>query len=124
MGLMLRINEKQWIKAGIEYVDGSYNISAVVTRKRSDWSVIQLTDKPESVWMKVLRRSDAVEISYSLDDISYIMFRLAYFPARKPVMAGMMAASPDGDGFSALFEGFEIKHLPDSGRLKWLEDNP
>lgn len=123
MGLMLRIDEKVWIKAGIEYVDGCYNISAVVTHKRSDWSVIQLGDKHESVWIKVLRRSDSVEISYSLDDISYIMFRLAYFPARKPVKAGLMAASPDGEGFNALFEGFEIKHLPDSGRLKWLEEN-
>jgi uncharacterized protein len=123
MGLMLRIDEKEWIKAGIEYVEGYYNISAVVTRKKSDWSVIQLTGKPESIWIKALRRSNAVEISYSLDDNNYIMFRLASFPEKRPVMAGMMAASPEGDGFNALFEGFEIIHLPDSDRLNWFEKN-
>ena len=64
MGLMLRIDEKEWIKTGIEYVDGNFNISAVVTHEKSDWSVIQLTEKPRSVWMKVVRRLDAVEISY------------------------------------------------------------
>jgi uncharacterized protein len=51
------------------------------------------------------------------------MMRLAYFPDNVPVMAGMTAASPDGDGFDALFEDFEIKHIPDVRRLKWLKDN-
>jgi uncharacterized protein len=123
MGLMLRIDEQEWIKTGIEYVDGNINISAVVTHEKSDWSMIQLSDNPRSVWMKVLRRLDAVEIFYSLDDQNYQMFRLAYFPAKKPVMIGMTAASPDGDGFNALFEGFQIKHLPDANRLQWLEKN-
>src|SRR5258706_6796395 len=31
-GLMIRIDEKNWIKSGIEYVHGVQNISAVVTR--------------------------------------------------------------------------------------------
>lgn len=34
---------------------------------------------------------------------------------------GMMAASPDGEGFKAKFEHFQIKHLPDQRRLEWLE---
>ncbi len=41
-GLMLRIDHENYIKAGIEYVDGKYNLSAVVTHKTSDWSVITL----------------------------------------------------------------------------------
>ena len=35
----------------------------------------------------------------------------------------MMAASPDGEGFKAIFEDFSIKHLPDMKRLEWLERN-
>jgi regulation of enolase protein 1 (concanavalin A-like superfamily) len=38
-------------------------------------------------------------------------------------MVGMMAASPDGNGFKAVFEDFEIKHLPDLKRKQWLENN-
>jgi len=38
-------------------------------------------------------------------------------------MVGMMAASPDGDGFDALFEDFSIKHLPDIRRKEWLNNN-
>jgi regulation of enolase protein 1 (concanavalin A-like superfamily) len=123
MGLMLRIDERIWIKTGIEFVDNNSTISAVVTNDKSDWSVIQLSQNPRSIWVKAIRRLDAVEIFYSLNDEQYNMFRLAYFPDNKPVMVGMTAASPDGDGFNALFEGFETKHIPDLRRLKWLMDN-
>ena len=44
MGLMLRIDHENWIKAGVEYVDGKQNVSAVVTHRTSDWSVVQLPD--------------------------------------------------------------------------------
>ena len=50
------------------------------------------------------------------------MCNLAYFPENKSAMVGMMAASPDGKGFKAIFENFKIKHLPDERRLKWLEE--
>jgi len=121
MGLMLRIDEKTWIKAGIEYVDGNINVSAVVTNEKSDWSVITLSEKPKFIWLKAVRRLDAVEIFYSYDDKTYTMMRLAYLPDNTPVKVGMTAASPDGNGFNAVFEGFEIKHLADARRLEWLE---
>jgi uncharacterized protein len=120
MGLMLRIDEKTWIKAGAEFVNDKVNISTVVTINRSDWSVIETTVNPVALWIKAIRKLDAVEILYSLDNINYIMTRLAYFPRNKPIMVGMTAASPDGNGFEALFEYFEVNHLPDEERLKWL----
>jgi len=123
MGLMLRIDEKIWIKTGVEFVNDKINVSAVVTNDKSDWSVIELQNKPGSIWLKAVRKLDAVEIFYSFDNKTYTMMRLAYFPDNKPVMVGMVAASPDGEGFSAIFEHFEIKHLPDSKRVKWLEKN-
>jgi regulation of enolase protein 1 (concanavalin A-like superfamily) len=123
MGLMLRIDEKHWIKTGIEYVDGVYNFSTVSTNEYSSWSVIALQDKPDYIWIKAIRRIDAVEIFYSLDGENYVMSNLAYFPEQKPAMIGMMAASPDGDGFEAVFEDFKIRHLPDQRRLDWLEKN-
>lgn len=123
MGLMIRKDEKTWIKTGVEYVDEKIKLSAVVTRKKSDWSVIELEQNPKSIWLKVVRRLDAVEISYSLNNTHFTMMRLAYFPDNAPVMVGLTAASPDGDGFEALFEDFEINHLPDLRRKKWLADH-
>jgi regulation of enolase protein 1 (concanavalin A-like superfamily) len=123
MGLMLRIDEEHWIKTGIEYVGGVYNFSTVVTDVHSSWSVVELDEKPELLWIKAIRKIDAVEIFYSLDGINYKMSNVAYLSDNKPVMVGMMAASPDGDGFDALFEEFSVKHLPDTRRIDWLKRN-
>jgi len=121
MGLMLRIDHKNYIKTGVEFVDGKFNISTVVTHDKSDWSVTPLEKVPPFIWIKVVRRLDAVEIYYSLDDKNYIMTRNAPLQDNIPVMVGVMAASPDGNGFEAKFEQFSVKHLPDQRRLEWLE---
>lgn len=121
MGLMLRKDEKNWIKTGVEYVNGKMNLSTVVTIKKSDWSILELDEKPKSIWLKVIRKMDAVEIKYSLNNKDFSLMRLAYFPNNTVIMVGLMAASPDGNGFNALFESFDIKYLPDSERIKWLK---
>ncbi|WP_300687225.1 DUF1349 domain-containing protein [Chryseobacterium sp.] len=123
MGLMLRTDPQNYIKFGIEYVDGKYNLSTVVTHTTSDWSVIELKEKPQAVWIKAVRRLDAVEIFYSFDDKNYIMMRNAHLKDNTPVMVGLMAACPDGNGFNAKFEHFQVKHLPDQRRLEWLNKN-
>lgn len=120
-GLMLRIDKENYIKTGIEYVDGKYNLSAVVTHHTSDWSVIKIDKPVPFVWIKAVRRLDAVEIFYSFDDKEYTMMRNCWMQDNTPIMVGMTAASPDGEGFKARFEHFQIKHLPDQRRLEWLE---
>lgn len=122
--LMLRIDENNYVKTGVEYVDGIFNISTVHTIEKSSWSVLGLKDKPKNVWMKAVRRLDALEIFYSTDGTNYIMTNTVYFPEFKTVQVGMMAASPDGNGFNAVFEDFKITHLPDKRRLEWLRNNP
>lgn len=122
-GLMLRIDKENYIKTGIEFVDGKYNLSTVVTHHTSDWSVITLDEPVEYVWIKAVRRVDAVEIFYSFDDETYTMMRNCWLQDNTPVMVGMMAASPDGKGFKATFSDFNIKHLPDQRRLEWLKNN-
>ncbi|QQQ71446.1 DUF1349 domain-containing protein [Chryseobacterium indologenes] len=123
MGLMLRTDKDHYIKAGVEFVDGRYNLSTVVTHQKSDWSVITLDRTPSAVWIKAVRKLDAVEIFYSFDDKTYIMMRNAPFQDNTPVMVGLMAACPDGEGFNAVFENFSVKHLPDHRRLDWLKNN-
>jgi regulation of enolase protein 1 (concanavalin A-like superfamily) len=123
MGLMIRIDEKNYIKTGVEFVDGKFNVSTVVTHDKSDWSVTTLEKVPPFIWIKAVRRLDAVEIFYSFDDKNYIMTRNAPLQDNTPVMVGLMAASPDGKGFEAKFENFTVKHLPDQRRAEWLKNH-
>lgn len=122
-GLMLRIDHENYIKTGIEFVDGKFNLSTVVTHKTSDWSVIALDKPVPYIWIKAVRRLDAVEIFYSFDDKNYTMMRNAWLQDNTPVMVGVMEASPDGKGFNAKFEHFKVTHLPDLRRLEWLKKN-
>jgi regulation of enolase protein 1 (concanavalin A-like superfamily) len=113
-GLMIRLDEKNWIKTGIEYVKGVQNVSAVVTREVSDWSVVPRQDSPPAVWLTLLRKGDYVEIKYSFDNQHFDMLRLAYFPPTpgQKVKIGLMCAAPDGKGFPVEFEDFSITRLP------------
>lgn len=121
--MMIRVDKENYIKAGIEYVDGHFNLSTVVTHHTSDWSVIRLERDVPYVWIKAVRRLDAVEIFFSFDDREYTMMRNCWLQDNTPVMVGLMAACPDGEGFKARFEGFKVKHTPDARRMEWLEKN-
>ena len=122
-GLMIRLDQENYLKAGIEFVDGKYNLSVVVTHHTSDWSVIKLDHPVESIYIKAVRRLDAIEVFYSFDGKEYVMMRNAWMVDNNPVRVGVMGASPDGDGFDVKFEEFRVKHLPDARRMKWLENN-
>jgi len=111
MGIMIRLNEKIWVKTGIEFVNEQMNISAVVTHEYSDWNMIVLDSNPKSIWIRVKRRKDALEIYYSPDHSTYQLMRIAYFPEKTPCQVGLMAASPKGNGFKAIFEDFTIKKI-------------
>ena len=110
-GLMIRIDEKNWIKAGIEFVNGKQNVSAVVTRDFSDWSVLPRTDTPPFIWLRLQRYNDTVQVSYSLDSQKWSMIRLAYFPPAVSVKVGMVAAAPGKKDFEVKFDQFSIVPL-------------
>jgi len=113
-GLMIRLDEKNWIKTGIEYVKGVQNVSAVVTREVSDWSVVPRQDSPAAVWLTLMRKGDYVEIQYSFDNKDFKMLRLAYFPPTpgRKVQIGVMCAAPDGKGFPVEFTDFSVTPVP------------
>lgn len=110
-GIMVRLDERNWLKCGIEFVNGVQQVSAVVTREYSDWSIVPLPDNPPSLWVRVTRRGTAIEVHYSLDGKQYTMLRLAYLTPVEIVKAGLMCASPEGDGFPITFEQFKINRL-------------
>ena len=84
-------------------------------------NLLQFAERGElRLW---LMENHSVEIFYSFDDKHYTMMRNCWLQDNTPVMVGMMAACPDGNGFKATFEHFKITHLPDQRRLEWLEKN-
>jgi uncharacterized protein len=110
-GLMLRVDAENWIKTGIEFFDNHQHASAVVTREYSDWSVVRLPDRAASLWLRITRKAEAVEISYSLDGKAFILLRLAYLVPSEITQVGPMCASPDGTGFEITFADFQIEAL-------------
>jgi regulation of enolase protein 1 (concanavalin A-like superfamily) len=110
-GLMLRIDEAHWIKTGIEYVHGVQYVSAVVTNDFSDWSVAPLAGSPPAIWLRVVRKAEAVEIFYSLDGAAYTLLRIAYLLPAPVTAVGVMCAAPDGQGFDVAFEDLQIEPL-------------
>ena len=107
-GLMLRLDERNWIKTGIEYTDGLQHLSVVVTRDASDWSVQPLPENPEEIGLRLTRHGSAVRVQFSLAGQPWQMARLAYLPASDPAMIGMMACSPERSGFEARFRDFDV----------------
>jgi len=110
-GIMIRANEKQWLKTGIEYVDGVQNLSAVVTHNYSDWSMTPLPNAPEALRLRVERRHEAIQIFYQNQATDFVLFRMTYMPTGVPLEVGLMCASPDGDGYQVTFEDFKLEAL-------------
>lgn len=110
-GLMIRMDDRNWIKAGIEFLNGMQSVGAVVTREFSDWSVLPLPDNPPSIWLRLQRYHDTVQVSYSHDDEKWKMIRLAYFPPQTTVKIGMMAAAPGKEPLEVTFDHFQISPL-------------
>lgn len=108
-GLLLRIDETRWIKAGIEFTDGLMHFSVVVTNGVSDWSVIPLEDaRPAApVFVRLTRHDDAVRVQFSVDGVNWQLARLCPFPAADAKI-GVMACSPQRAGFHARFRDIVV----------------
>jgi uncharacterized protein len=108
-GLMLRIDQRHWIKTGIEYTDGLMHFSAVVTNGASDWSVIPLhnSSKDDEVSVRVTRHDDAVRVQFSINGAPWQLARLAPFSSAD-ASVGLMACSPERGGFEAVFRNLDV----------------
>jgi uncharacterized protein len=110
-GIMIRADEQNWIKTGIEYVDEVQNLSAVVTHNYSDWSFTPLLNPPNIFQLRVERCQEAIHIAYLDEYDRYIPFRIAYFPVEKDIQIGIMCASPQGKGYEVIFEDYKLNKI-------------
>ena len=108
-GLMVRLCESHWIKAGIEHTDGKHFFSVVVTNNTSDWSLAEVAGPMTDTRIRLTRHGEAIRIQYFNPlEQAYVPVRLAYFPPTAAVDVGMMCCSPQRAGFVATFKGFRI----------------
>lgn len=109
-GLMIRADEKHWIKCGIEYTDGARHFSTVVTNGNSDWSAFRIGHDFDAISVRATRNGDAIFIQYRTDTMDeWHMARLAWFdPAFENVLVGPVFCSPQRAGFEAVFHDFTL----------------
>jgi len=106
-GLMIRIDKSNWLKCGIEFVEGEALLSVVATNVTSDWSVTT-TPMPEWLCVRLTRDGDFVTVEFAPDGAEWSLARIAYLKPSPKVWVGPMACSPGGHGFAAEFADFAI----------------
>lgn len=109
-GLMVRASPTDWLKAGIEFVDGAQLASVVVTRTYSDWSATPLEPAPERFAVRVTREGTAVSIDGSTDGgATWRFMRVAWLSEAAAWQVGPMCATPQGSGFDVVFHDLRIE---------------
>jgi uncharacterized protein len=103
-GLMVRLDEKHWMKCGTELVENKRWASVVFTHDFSDWSTMEDLTQRGAVYWRVVRQKDSIEARCSIDGEKYITVRQGYFPAQQKVQVGVMICAPEGQGFDATFD--------------------
>ena len=103
-GVLLRIDETRWTKAGVEFSDGALQASAVVTDGMSDWSVAPVPDWAGSeVTVRVSRSGTALTVRIRRADDPWRLLRLALIEPSSVAYAGPYCCAPERDGLTVSF---------------------
>ncbi len=108
-GLMIRMDESNWMKCGVEMVEGTPHMSVVVTHDFSDWSTFDLGKYDAPLWLRLIRKNEALKISHSLNGKDFVEDRIAFFMPTPNVELGVMLAAPDGKGFEVRFDDWTVQ---------------
>ena len=127
-GVMLRADERTWLKTGVEFFEGRARLSTVLTLGRSSWMVTDLPEGTDEIVLRVSRRGDAVEVRYVIEEGPAELAALVFMPPGREVLAGVMAAAPEGPGFRVTFHDLRITERDWSGAAgdapSWSGDQP
>jgi regulation of enolase protein 1 (concanavalin A-like superfamily) len=107
-GLMLYLDEKHWLKCGVELTDGDRFLSVVVTNGRSDWSVCQPFRELGDFRLRMTVKDGSVLVHASPDGKTWSMLRVASFAPAPRYRVGPMACSPSRAGLEVAFSDFSI----------------
>lgn len=107
-GLMVRIDDTRWLKAGVEFSDGQPMLSTVLTNGLSDWTTMPAPALPSGFWLRATVERGAIRVQYSVDGTTWPLLRLAPFPTAARYLAGPMCCTPERAGLEVTFSEFTV----------------
>lgn len=105
-GMMVRIDEQNWIKCGVEFSDGQLLLSTVLTLDKSDWAVGIAPAMADGFWLRVTLEQGVIRVQYSTDGKLWPLLRLAPFPVAPRYRVGPMCCTPERGGLEVVFSQF------------------
>jgi regulation of enolase protein 1 (concanavalin A-like superfamily) len=107
-GMMVRVDEANWVKAGIELSDGAACIGSVLTIGRSDWATSAYAGDPQDFHLRVTVENGVLRLQYSADGLRWPLLRLCPFPKAARYRVGPMCCTPERAGLEVIFSDFRI----------------
>ncbi|MFC7711799.1 DUF1349 domain-containing protein [Micromonospora lupini] len=106
-GVLVRVDEGTWVKAGVEVSDGESQLGAVATREFSDWSVSPVPGwAGQEVTVRVSRAGDALTVRARVADAAWRLVRLAPMDPAAEALAGPFCCAPTRAGLAVVFTGW------------------
>ncbi|MBE2223611.1 MAG: DUF1349 domain-containing protein [Anaerolineae bacterium] len=106
-GLILRLDEDNWIKASTEYIspENSKLGSVVTNLGYSDWATQDIASDVSQVWYRASKRGSDVRLDFSLDGELWQQMRICHLhqPSEK-IAVGVYACSPLESSFWCRFD--------------------
>jgi regulation of enolase protein 1 (concanavalin A-like superfamily) len=107
-GIMVRIDERRWVKAGIEKSDGQCLLSSVLTLEHSDWATGGFDGDPSDFWMRATVSNGVLRLQVSPDGQRWPLLRLAPFPIAAGYLVGPMCCTPERASLAVKFSEFQV----------------
>jgi regulation of enolase protein 1 (concanavalin A-like superfamily) len=107
-GIMVRLDEAHWIKAGIEMSDGKALVSSVLTDRQSDWATGIYWNDPADFRMRATVTAGVLRLQVSGDGRTWNLVRLSPFPRASSYAVGPMSCTPERSGLKVMFSDFRV----------------
>ena len=110
-GIMMRVDESNWVMTGMEHYDGRMNQATCVTLGSTDRSLAALPANAEKagVWFCMKRIGEVFECFYSFEGKVWVQTRQGLLTTVPTLYVGIFGAAPESEGFKANWEYFRCR---------------
>jgi uncharacterized protein len=105
-GIMIRQDEENWIKCGIQMIGDVPHMCSTVTHDWSDMACHPLPHLPEFMWVHAKKIADGLEVYISEDSFDWMQIRQGDIDDSVPHIVGLYCAAPQSEGFDVTFGMF------------------